>query len=203
MSINESLIEGERTGIHIVPTLLDPAIGLGIEATIAGQSPQFRFRAPFRKQARARRGSVNPDLAHVHFGFMVAAKSDDGDRPSPRPGSLQSSPAQNASGADRCFINSLGVGSIIRLPLDVGLHVGGRDQPRLMTQLGKLMPPIVSAATRFHRDNARRKLVEELQYMHGPQLLTQHCTARAVISPSWILTDPPWHEDAVGGRLQH
>jgi len=94
-----------------------------------------------------------------------------------------------------------------------------------MAKLADLAPLEVSAATGFHRDNARRQLPEKLQHLRSPQLLAQNPPARAIgpmdlkhilrqiesdrdnlrhdRSPLWILADPPWHRDAVCGRLHH
>jgi len=84
------------------------------------------------------------------------------------------------SRAHRRFTDCFGIGSIIFLALDERLDVGRRDQPNVMAQLADFARPEVSTATRFHRDTARRQLPEELQHLCSPQLLAQHCTARAV-----------------------
>ena len=125
----------------------------------------------------------------------------------------------------RRFANSLGICRIILLPLDEGLDVGGRDEPHLMAQLPDLSAPEVRASAGFHRDNTRWQLAEERQHLIPPQLLAQNHTARAVSpmhlkhilrqvepdrgnlrndrSPLWILSDQPWHINAVGGRSHH
>lgn len=54
------------------------------------------------------------------------------------------------------------------------------DQPNVMPQFADLAPPKVGAAACFHSNNARQQLAEELQHLHSPQLLAQHCAARAI-----------------------
>jgi hypothetical protein len=107
----------------------------------------------------------------------------------------------------------------------VRLHVGGRDETDLVAQLADLAAPQMSAAAGFHGDNARGQIAEERQHLIPPQLLAQDCPTRPVSpmqlkhilrqvepdrdnlrhdrSPLWILADPPWHTDAVGGRSHH
>jgi hypothetical protein len=120
-----------------------------------------------------------------------------------------------------CFADRLCVSGIIFLALDEGLDVGGRDEPHLMTQLADLAAPEMRASAGFHRDNTRWRLAEGRQHLIPTQLLAQNRTARVVSpihlkhilrqikpdrgnlrhdrSPLWILTDPPWHINAVGG----
>jgi hypothetical protein len=111
--------------------------------------------------------------------------------------------------------------------------VGGRDEPHLMAELADLAAPEVRASAGFHRDNTRWQLAEDRQHLIPPHLLAQNRTARAVSpmpldrrgaegdkhilrqvepdsgnrphdrSPLWILADPPWHINAVGGRSHH
>ena len=83
----------------------------------------------------------------------------------------------------------------------------------------------MSTATGFHRDDTRGQLAEKLWHLRPPQLLAQNGLTGAIssmhlkhilyqiepdrdnlrhdCSPLWILTDPLWHTDAVGGRLHH
>src|SRR5690554_1315789 len=125
----------------------------------------------------------------------------------------------------RRLADCFGIGHVILLALHEWLHVGGWDQPHLMPDLPDLTPPEMGAATGFHRDNAGRKLSEECQDLVSSQLLAQHRPARSVgpvnlkhilrqiesdrdnlrhdRSPLWIIADPPWHTEAVGGRSQH
>jgi len=73
--------------------------------------------------------------------------------------------------------------TIVFLALDEGLDVSWRDRPNVMAQLADLARPEVSAATRFHRDNARRQLPEKPQHLRSPQFLFQNrtaCTVRSV-----------------------
>ena len=123
------------------------------------------------------------------------------------------------------FTNSLGICRVVFLAHDEGLDVSRWDQPSVMPQFADLAPPKVGAAACFHSNNARRQLAEELQHLHSPQLLAQHCAARAIRpmdlkyilrqiesdrdnlrhdrSLLSILADPPWHTVAVGGRSHH
>jgi hypothetical protein len=121
------------------------------------------------------------------------------------------------------FADRLGICRIVLLPLDEGLDASGRAEPHLMAQLADLAPPEMCAAAGFHRDNARRKLAEKLQNLYSTLLLAQDRSTSAVgsmnlkhilrqiepdrsnlrhdRSPLWILADPPWHIDAVGGAV--
>lgn len=124
-----------------------------------------------------------------------------------------------------CFADRLCIGGIILLALDEGLDVGGRDEPHLVAQLADLTAPEMRAATGFHRHDTRLQLAEEGQHLIPPQRLAQLRPTRGISpmdlkhilrqvepdrsnlrhdrSPLWILTDPPWHIDAVGGRSHH
>lgn len=79
----------------------------------------------------------------------------------------------------------------------------------------------MSAAAGFHSNDASWKLAKEYQNLRPSQFLAQHCTTCAVSSvnmkhifrqiesdcdnpqhdrsPLWIIADPPWHVDAIGG----
>lgn len=92
-----------------------------------------------------------------------------------------------------------------------------------MPDLPDLAPPEMGATAGFHRDDAGRQLSKECQNLVSSQLLAQHRPARSVgtvdlkhilrqiepdrdnlrhdRSPLWILADPPWHTDAVGGAV--
>ena len=69
------------------------------------------------------------------------------------------------------FANRLGVGGVILLPFDEGLHVGRRDQPDLMSKLANLSTPVMCTTTGFHRHDARRQSLKEPQHLRAPQLL--------------------------------
>ena len=75
----------------------------------------------------------------------------------------------------RCFTDRLGVCRVILLPLDERLDVGQRDQSHIMAKLADLTPQKMSAATGFHRDNAKWQLLEKFQNLSSPQFLTQNC----------------------------
>jgi hypothetical protein len=94
-----------------------------------------------------------------------------------------------------------------------------------MARLADLTTPEVGAAASFHRYDAKRQRAEKLQHLRSPQLLSQNLRPRRICavnletilgqiktdrdnlrhnrSPLWILADPPWHIDAVGGRALH
>jgi len=121
----------------------------------------------------------------------------------------------------RRFTDRLGIGRIVLLPLDEGLDVGRRDEPHVMAQLADLAAPVVRAAAGFHRNDAARHLAKERQHLIPPQLLAQHRLARLVSlvdlkhilrqvepdsgdlrhAPLWLLADPPWHIEAIGGAV--
>jgi hypothetical protein len=94
-----------------------------------------------------------------------------------------------------------------------------------MAQLANLWRPEMGTTARFHRNDASRTLTEKIQNLGAPQLITQNCATSTISSthlehifrqidadrdsirhdrsPLWIIADPPWHIDAVGGRLHH
>jgi len=116
----------------------------------------------------------------------------------------------------------LRIGRVVLLALHERLDVGRRDQPHLMAQLADLAPPEVRTAAGFHRYDTRSQLPEESQHLIPSQLLAQHGMPGDIssmhlkhilrqIEPDrgnllhdrsslWILADPPWYIDAVGGR---
>lgn len=119
------------------------------------------------------------------------------------------------------YDDHLGVSSIVFLPPHERSHLLRRDQPDLMAQLADLMAQEMSTPASFHRNDAGRQLAEERQHLIPSQLLAQHRPPGGVSpmrlkhilrkvdpdrgnlrhdrSPLWILADPPWHTDAVGG----
>ena len=65
----------------------------------------------------------------------------------------------------------LGVGGIVLVALDVGLHVLRRHQPHLVAKLREFTRPIMGRGAGLHADKARRQRLEELQHLAAPQLL--------------------------------
>ena len=66
----------------------------------------------------------------------------------------------------------LGVGSIVLVALDVGLHIPRRHQTNLVTKLREFTRPIMGGGARLHADKARRQRLEELQHLAPPKLLS-------------------------------
>ena len=119
----------------------------------------------------------------------------------------------------------LGIVRIIFLTLDERLHIGGRNEPDVMAKLDQFPPPEVRASTSLHHHHTRRQRREESQHLRAPQLLSKQCAAASICSveleyilrqiesdsgnlrhdrlTEWIVAIPPWHIDAVGGRLHH
>ena len=71
------------------------------------------------------------------------------------------------------FADSLGICSIVLLPLHKRLDVAWRDQPGLVTQARNLPRPVVAAAASFHRNQAARLAGEERQHLLSPKLLPE------------------------------
>ena len=65
----------------------------------------------------------------------------------------------------------LGVGGIILIALDVGLHVLRRHQPHLVAKLREFTCPIVRCRAGLHAHKATRQRLEEPQYLAAPKLL--------------------------------
>ena len=81
------------------------------------------------------------------------------------------------------------------------------------------------AAISFHRDDAGRKRPEKLKDLIQSNFLAQHRPAQDICPtllkhilrqvepdrdklqnarfPLWVIADPPWHINAVGGRSHH
>src|SRR5271165_5000847 len=55
-----------------------------------------------------------------------------------------------------CLADSLGVGGIVFVALDVSLYILRRHQPNLVAELRQLTCPIMRRGTGFHTDKARR-----------------------------------------------
>ena len=66
----------------------------------------------------------------------------------------------------------LGVGGIVLVALDVGLHILRRHQPNLVAKLRQLTRPIVGRGTGLHADKARRQGFEELYHLAAAELLS-------------------------------
>ncbi len=62
----------------------------------------------------------------------------------------------------------LGIGGIVLVALDVGLHVLRRHQPHLMAKLREFTRPIVRRGAGLHADLARRQRLEERQNLAAP-----------------------------------
>ncbi len=73
-----------------------------------------------------------------------------------------------------CFRNSLSIIVVILLPLDERLHINGRNNSRLKSQLAQGSADKVSAQARFHADNAYWELFESLQQGKSLYLLAQN-----------------------------
>ena len=73
-----------------------------------------------------------------------------------------------------------GIGGIILLPGDVGLHVGCWDHPCIMAQLSDLAGPVMRRGTRLHANDARRELGEEAQHLLATQLFLKHWAALCI-----------------------
>src|SRR6202023_650946 len=73
-------------------------------------------------------------------------------------------------GPGDCLANGLRVSRVILLALDVGLHIGRRDQPHGVTQFLELTRPVVRRRAGFNTDQTRRQLLEERQDMATLQL---------------------------------
>ena len=58
-----------------------------------------------------------------------------------------------------------GIDGIVLVALDVGFHILGRHQPHIVPELLELARPIMGRRTRFHTDQARRKLGKEGQHL--------------------------------------
>src|SRR6478735_5397298 len=64
-------------------------------------------------------------------------------------------------GPGDCLANSLCVSRVILLPLDVGLHIGRRYQPHLVTQRMELARPMVRRSASLYADQAWWQLLKE------------------------------------------
>ena len=76
----------------------------------------------------------------------------------------------------------LGVGSIVLVALDVGLHVLRRHQPHLMAELREFTRPIMCRRAGFHADKTRCQRLEERQHLTAPKLLPDNDLFVAIYS---------------------
>src|SRR5262249_60610066 len=68
----------------------------------------------------------------------------------------------------------LGVGCVVLIALEIGLHVLRRHQTNLVSELGQLASPIVGCGTGLHPDQAWRQRCEERDHLAAPQLLSDN-----------------------------
>jgi len=66
------------------------------------------------------------------------------------------------------------------MPLHEWLDVGRRDEPNLMPHRLQLTRPVMRTAARFHRDQARRLLREEVEQLRPAELPAEHYAAALV-----------------------
>ena len=66
----------------------------------------------------------------------------------------------------------LGVGGIVLVALDVGLHILRRHQTNLMPELRQLARPIMRRGASLHADQARRQSFEERYHLAAAKLLS-------------------------------
>src|SRR5258706_13812364 len=83
-------------------------------------------------------------------------------------------------GPGDCLANGLCVSRIVLLPLDVGLHIGRRDQPHGVTQCLQLARPVVRRGAGFDTDQTGRQLLEERQDVAALQLAANDHLAASV-----------------------
>jgi len=74
----------------------------------------------------------------------------------------------------------LGIGSVVLLAFDVGLHVGRRDETDGMSERLQLSRPVMRGGARLDADEAGRQLLEERQHIATLQLSTDDSIAPRV-----------------------
>jgi hypothetical protein len=74
----------------------------------------------------------------------------------------------------------LGIGRVVLVAPHVGLRIGRRDQPHVVTQLGDLARPIVRRRARLHPDQAWRQLGKERQNLPSPHRATERYHSRCI-----------------------
>src|ERR1022692_4543376 len=70
------------------------------------------------------------------------------------------------------FADRLGVGGIVLVALDVGLHILRRHQTNLVAELRQFTRPIMCRGAGFHADKAWRQSLEELYQLAAAKLLS-------------------------------
>ena len=78
------------------------------------------------------------------------------------------------------FADRLCVGSIVFLPLDVGLHVGRRHQPHGMADCLELARPMMRRCAGFNANDARWQLLKKRQYIPALDLAANKHVPRGV-----------------------
>ncbi len=68
------------------------------------------------------------------------------------------------------FTDGFGIGSVVLLALEVGLHVGRRHQPNGVAERLQLTRPVVGRSASLDADKAGWQLLEERQNLATPQL---------------------------------
>jgi len=83
-------------------------------------------------------------------------------------------------GSGNRLANRLGVGHIVLLPFDIGLHVGRRHQPNGMTDRLKFARPMVRRGASLDANQAWRQLLKERQDVATLQLAADDHLAASV-----------------------
>src|SRR5450631_4770796 len=78
--------------------------------------------------------------------------------------------------------DSLGIGGIVLVALEVGLHVLRRHQTHLVAELSQLARPIMRSGAGLHTDKARRQSREKSYHLAAPCFLT---TTFSLASMPW------------------
>ena len=72
------------------------------------------------------------------------------------------------------------IGHVVLLPFHIGLHIGGRDQPNVMTERKDFPRPVMRGAAGFHAHKTARQTGHELQHLVAPQPLTKNDPASGI-----------------------
>lgn len=73
-------------------------------------------------------------------------------------------------GPRHCFANRLGIGSVVLVALDVGLHIARRHQSHFVAELDQLACPMMGGRAGLHTNQARPDSSKELQDLAALQL---------------------------------
>ena len=73
--------------------------------------------------------------------------------------------------ASHSLADRLGVGGIILVALDVGLHVLRRHHTNLVVEFREFTRPVMGRSAGLEADKARRQRFEECQHLAAPKLL--------------------------------